>query len=336
MIHYPLLKKIIMMTILVLVVYLIGAMGYYIIEPEYNFLDSFYMSAITLTTVGYGEIHPLSNAGRIFTIVFIMSSIGVVVYGVGSIAAIIFEGQLKNTFREQKMEKKIAKLKNHIILCGYGRLGENASQELEIWQKPYVVIEKNEIVAEKLKERNVLCICGAAERDENLIKAGVERAYGLITALTNDADNLYVTLTARGLNRDLQIVSRAEYPDTEGKLAIAGANKVLSPTKIAGRRMASILINPEVINFLDVVIGSADLDLSMQEVVINESSKLVGVTIKDSKVPQELKIIGLKAPGEKLKVNPPATEMLTEGSVLIILGENQRIENLRNEIIGLT
>lgn len=205
---------------------------------------------------------------------------------------------------------------------------ETTGNELEEWNKPFVIIEHDQKIAEDLIARNKLCIHGSAVEDKVLLAAGVERAEGLISALSQDTDNLFVALTARRLNPDLLIISRVEYESSEVKLISAGADKVLSPTHIAGRRMATMLINPEVINFLDVVNEASDVNLTLQEYHIKEGSELDNVQIKDSNIPRELRIIGLRNPDGEMFVNPESSTLLKVGQVTIILGERSKMKEL--------
>lgn len=328
-------RRLLFFLLLIIFVIIVGTSGYMIIEPEYSdsVLDALYMTTITLATVGYEEVFPLGNAAKIFTIFLIAIGITTLGYGVSSITSLIIEGQIKNTFRDRKMEKSINKLKNHIILCGYGRLGSHAAKALNNWKKQYIIIEHNLKVAEQLKENNELCIHGNAVEDSVLIAAGVECASGLIAALAHDTDNLFVALTARRLNPNLEIVARAEHENAEVKLISAGANKVISPTQIAGRRMASMLISPEVVNFLDVVVDASEMNLTLQELHIIEGTPLDGVPIKDCCIPRELRIIGLKEPGGKMIVNPAAGTVLKPKQILILLGEKAQIDELKKNNI---
>ena len=324
-------KRLLYIVILLFAILLIGTIGFRIIQPEYSVFDALYMTTITLSTVGFEEVIRLGNTAKVFTIFLIAIGISTLGYGISSITSIIVEGQIKNTFRDRKMDKKIKKLKNHIILCGHGRLGKHAALEMDSWNKPYVVIERDRKIAEKLKANNVLCIQGNAEEDTVLTGAGIECAYGLIAALSEDTCNLFVALSARRLNPDLVIISRVEFVNSEVKLISAGANKVLSPAQIAGRRMASMLIHPEVVNFLDVVIDSTDMSLTLQEFHIQKDSTLDGVLIKDSGLPKDLRIIGLKDKDEKMCVNPDAMTMLKAGQCMILLGERAKIDALQKE-----
>jgi len=307
-------RKLLFFILLIFSVTTIGTIGYMIIQPEYTFLDALLMTTITLSTVGYESVIPLTtDSSKAFTIFIFVTGVAILGYGVSSILSIIVEGQIKNTFRYRKMEKAIDKLSGHIILCGHGRLGNHAAYELEKWDKPCVTIEIKEEIVENLQAHNKLCIHGSAVEDEILIKAGIKRAQGLIAALSHDTDNLFVALTARRLNPDLVIISRAEYESSEVKLLSAGADKVLSPTHIAGRRMATMLINPEVVNFLDVVNEASDVDLTLQEYYITKDSWLDEVQIKDCKLSRDIRIIGLKDINGNMLVNPDSSTKLKAG-----------------------
>lgn len=322
-------KRVFLILILILTIILIGIFGFVFIE-KWSFFEALWQTIITLSTVGFGELRPMSEVGRLFTVFLILIGLTVFGYSLTTLTRIIIEGEFKNIFRNKKMEKEISKLKNHIIICGYGSVGQYAASELKKWKKSYVIIEINENVSKHLQDGSELVVIGDAIEDEYLIKAGIKNATGLITALTDDVKNLFITLTARKLNPNLIIVTKAEEYGSEAKLLSAGANKVISPAQIGGRRMASVLIHPEIVNFLDVIISEKDIDLSMREIRINKNSILEGLAIKDANIPREIKVIGLKKEDEGMIVNPSATEMLTENSILIVLGENIFIGKLIN------
>ena len=320
-------KKILSILLLLLVITVFGILGYILIE-KYTFIESLWQTVITLSTVGFGELKPLSSSGRLFTILLIMVGFAVFGYGLTTLTRIIIEGEIKNVFRNRKMERDINNLKDHVIICGYGRLGKQAALELEKWKKPYVIIEADENISVHLQDSSELVVIGDATEDETLIRAGIKNAMGLIAALTDDVKNLFVTLTARKLNPVLTIVTKAEEDSSEAKLLSAGANKIISPAQIGGKRMASVLINPEVVNFLDVVISEKDIDLSMQEVKIQKNSVIEGLSIKDANIPREIKVIGLKKEEEGMIINPPSSAVLNADNILIVLGENIYIGKL--------
>jgi len=325
-------KRLIVILIFIAIIFFGGTAGYLILETDYSILDAVYMTTITLATVGFHEVGRLDAGARVFTIILIVVGISTLGYAVGSITSSIVEGQLRYTFRDRKMEKNISKMKNHIILCGHGRLGKHAASALKNLKQEYVIIEQDMKNAEALKEKNVPCVYGNATEDEVLIKAGVKNARGLITALAEDTDNLFVTLTARRFNKDLEIISRANYDSSENKLIAAGADKVLLPTKIAGRRMACMMVQPEVASFLDDVIDTDEMELSLQEFMIPPKSKLDGVLIKDAQMPREIRIIGLKAHDGKMIINRHADQLLEAGRKVIVLGNLIHVNKYLKEI----
>lgn len=320
-------RKILSILLLLLVIIILGILGYIFIE-KYTFVESLWQTVVTLSTVGFGELRPMSQSGKLFSVFLILVGFAAFGYSLTSLTRIIVEGEIKNVFRNRKMEKNINDLKDHVILCGYGRLGKQAALELEKWKKPYVIVEVDENINVHLQDSSKLVVIGDATEDETLIRAGIKNAMGLIATLTGDVKNLFVTLTARKLNPVLTIVTKAEEDSSEAKLLSAGANKIISPAQIGGKRMASVLINPEVINFLDVVISEKDIDLSMQEVKIHKNSIIEGLAIKDANIPREIKVIGLKKEDEGMIINPASNAVLNANDILILLGENIYIEKL--------
>jgi len=320
-------RKILSILLLLLVIIILGILGYTFIE-KYTFVESLWQTVITISTVGFGEVRTMSTIGRLFSVFLIIVGFAAFGYSLTSLTRIIVEGEIKNVFRNRKMEKNINNLKDHVILCGYGRLGKQAALELEKWKKPYVIIEADENISVHLQDSSKYFVIGDATEDETLIRAGIKNAMGLIATLTDDVKNLFVTLTARKLNPVLTIVTKAEEDSSEAKLLSAGANKIISPAQIGGKRMASVLINPEVINFLDVVISEKDIDLSMQEVKIHKNSIIEGLAIKDANIPREIKVIGLKKEDEGMIINPASNAVLNANDILIVLGENIYIEKL--------
>ncbi len=320
-------KRVLSILAVLFLVIIVGTLGFVFIE-KWTVFESLWQTVITLSTVGFGELREMSDSGRFFTIILIMVGFAVFGYSLTALTRIIVEGEIKNVFRNKKMGKDISNLNNHIIICGYGRLGKYVFSELENRERPSVIIEANEIIGEELQDGHRLVVIGDATEDEVLIRAGIKNAMGLIAALTDDVKNLFVTLTARKLNPSLTIVTKAEDENSESKLLSAGADKVISPAQIGGRRMARILTNPEVINFLDVVVSEQDMDLSMREIKINKNSVIDGMAIKDANIPREIKIIGLKKEDGKMVINPPADTILQVDNVLILLGENTYIKKL--------
>lgn len=326
-------KRFIVALALLLLVILIGTFGYVIIE-NWNLFDSFYMTIITIGTVGFQEVAELSKTGRVFTIGLIVFGIGVGGYAVANLTSFIIEGQIKFLIKGRKMEKQILELKKHIIVCGFGKTGLETIDELIKSKQRFVIVEKDNAKVEELKEQRRLVIAGDATEEETLEKAGVAHAAGLIAALSNDADNVYIVLTARGMNPNLRIIARAIDHHSCKKLIRAGADKVVSPYSIAGRRMARLLLTPGIVDFLDVMVQSQELELKIEEVVLQKGSPFVNKHLRDSNIKAETKgamVIGIRKGGEKIIVNPPGNTRLEENLTLFVLGNSAQIEKL-NEL----
>jgi voltage-gated potassium channel len=322
--------------LLVLVVGL-GVAGYMTIE-RWSFQDSLYMTIITLTTVGFGEIHPLSDSGQIFTIVVLVLGLGVFGYLLGQATQIIVEGRLLHVMGRKKLERKIRALTNHLIICGYGRVGRIVCDEIKrIRPYPLVVIEQDPDVAKKIEEDGHLYISGDATDEDCLVRAGALAAKGLITALDSDAANVYITLTAKGLNQDLFVLARAGRIGTEKKLIRAGADRVVSPHQIAGFRMAQALLRPTVTEFIDFTMYDADIELTMEEIPVRPEGKLSNVTLVESGIRQQLDLIIVaikKASGDML-FNPASHTHIETGDTLIALGQPKNLTKLA-ELLGNT
>lgn len=312
---------------------LIGIIGFMIIE-NYTFVEAFYMTVITVTTVGFLEVHPLSEAGRIFTALLSIIGIGIFFYGVTAIVGFIVEGEFRNFFKNYKMAKKIDKLKDHVIVCGYGRNGKQVCDEFIDDKQPFVLIEINPDVIEEYKqsEKN-LHIEGNATEDEVLIEAGIKRAKALITTLPEDPDNVYVVLTARELNPDIIIISRASIETSMTKLKHAGANNVIMPEKIGGAHMASLVMKPDIMEFIAQLTGQdSDISLTFEELPLSRlSDESSGKSIRDLDVRNKTgaNIIGLKNKEGEFTINPhPETKICAEDN-LIILGSGKQIQAMK-------
>jgi len=312
-----------------------GLVGYVLIEG-WSFNESLYMTVITLSTVGFQEVRPLSEAGRGFTVALVIVGIGVVGYGVANVTAFFIEGEINQLFRMRKMEKTIEKLVGHYIICGYGDEGRHAGEELARSKQPFVVIEKDAELASQLLEQGVLIIQGDATDDDTLLKAGVATARGLIAAVPEDADNVFVSLTARGFNPNLTIVARANDERTRAKLFRAGANKVILSAEIGGRRMASVLLRPKVTNFLDVFVHDDDLALRLEEIDILENSPFIDKTIRELQIRERtgVMVVAFHRPGQPIEINPDADSSLHPGDVLIVMGNDAQVEQLRHHALS--
>lgn len=320
----------ILVAILLVVVW--GSTGYYILTGgKHSFMDCLFMTVISLTSVGYGEVIEVTGniSAQLFTILLITFGMGIILYGLSTLTALIVEGELSGILRKNKMEKKINKLNNHYIVCGGGETGRHVLEELIKNKESVVLIEQDEehIERAKLVNDNLLYIVGDATEDHNLLTAGIERASGIIICLPSDRDNLYVTMTARMLNRKIRIISRLIDQKLELKLKTAGANKIVSPNYIGGLRMASEMIRPTVVDFLDSMLRSTQGDLRIHQVVVTSSSSVAGKNIMESGLKDKfnLLVLGAKPPGKDIEFNPSSQEVLNPGMTLIVMGDVDNI-----------
>jgi len=321
--------KISMFVLLMLVT--AGTTGYMVIE-KWPFLDALYMTVITLGTVGFKEVHDLSDTGKIFTMTLIVVGVSVLGYIVGSLAQIMFEGQIQRVIGRKKVEKMIDALKDHYIICGFGRIGSLICKEFKANDLSFVVVEKDAETLDRLADEGHLHLKGDATLDETLLKAGIKKAKGLISVVTSDTENVYITLTARGLNPDLYILARSGEEGSDIKLKRAGANKVVSPYIIGGSRMAQSVLRPNVVDFIEIATGSEHMDLQMEEITIPPHSAFAGETLVSSGFRKEIGVIivGIKKGHGKMVFNPHSHSRIEGGDTLIILGEPGAITKLED------
>ncbi|MGA2192766.1 MAG: potassium channel protein [Nitrospirota bacterium] len=319
----------------VAVVVIGGTVGYSALEG-WNLLDSLFMTVITLTTIGYGEVHRLDNTGKVFTLVLILFGVGTVAFAVRNATRLMLEGELSGIFGRKKLEQKISQLNDHYIVCGFGRMGRLICRELAKKPVPYLVIERDISTVSEADRDNNLIIQGDADKDETLLRAGIKRAKGLIAVVSTDADNLYIVLTARGLNQDLYIVARAGEDGSEKKLIRAGASKVISPYLIGADRMAQAVLRPAVVDFLEFATQSENLDLKLEEISIGPESSMAGLAINQSGIRQDLGIIivAIKRADGKMEFNPSPTSVLHGGDRLIALGQPEQMKVLEEITLG--
>lgn len=304
------------------------------IIEKWPFLDSLYMTVITLTTVGFMEVRPLTPAGRIFTILFLITGFSVILYGFGAVTAFFVEGELLGILRRKKMEKNISRLSNHYIVCGSGDTGRHVIDEFIKTNNPFVVIEKEETAIDALNEKikDILSITGDAASDNVLLNAGIERAKGLVTTFASDKDNLFVVLTARNLNPAIRIVARCNEDESDHKLRTAGADAVVSANMIGGMRMASEMLRPTVVSFLDIMLKSKDGVLRVEEASISVNSKIAGKTIRDANILKNIGLIIISVKdGEtgEYTYNPRGDMVLKANDTLIVLGRVEQVSKLR-------
>lgn len=317
-------------------VLLVGTMGYMAIEG-YSFIEAFYMTIITVSTVGFGEVAPLSDYGRLFTAILIITSFGIFAYGITSITRYLVTGELRTYLNDYKVNTTLDNLSNHVIVCGFGRNGMQATRTLRAYRERIVVIENDEDRIQEIRANGLLHVNGDAKSEETLILAGIKRAKSMITTLPDDADNVFVVLTSRELNKDLIIISRASQDRTEKKLRIAGANNVIMPDKVGGAHMASLVVTPDVHEFLDhiSIIGSNEVNLEeINFVHLPEEfhNKPLGELNKSYNT--GCMIIGYKSPEGEFFVNPDPLLPLIPDCKLFVLGSADQIKML-NELFNL-
>lgn len=331
-------RNIIVSLVCLMAIVLFGTVSYQYIE-HWSYIDSLYMTVITLSTVGFREVHELSNTGKVFTIIIIIFGTGLVAYAAGSVIQWMVEGQFRQLLGRKKLLQQISNLENHYIICGYGRIGNFIGHEFMAKPVPFIVVESDPLLCEKLAEEGIYFVEGDATDDDTLIKAGITRANGLITAVTSDTANVYITLTARGLNPDLFILARSGEKNTEKKLLRAGANKVVSPYTIGANRMAQAILRPSVMDFIEIATAHQNLELQIEEICIHSSSNLVNQTLMSSDIRKELGLIIVaikKLDTEKMLFNPSSHSLLEDGDTLITLGDPKAIKNLELRARGVT
>ncbi len=309
----------------------LGVLGY-ILLFGYSFVDALYMTTITISTIGFGEVHPFGVGEKLFTIGLIISSLFVIGYAVSSFSEYLISGQFFHQIKVKKVQKKIEELQGHTIVCGYGRNGRQAISKLKSYKKQIVVVEKYEGIVKQLDEKGVLTIEGDATLDETLLRAGIMNADNLITALPSDADNLFVVLTAKQLNNDCKIISRASKETSYNKLKIAGADNVIMPDKLGGSHMASLVVTPDVIEFVDRLTIEGETTANLEEVAINDlPEKYLDKTILDLDLRKKTgcTVIGYRTPNKEYIINPEAEVKLEAGGNLIVLGRPEQIKTLR-------
>ncbi len=310
-----------------MVLLLFGAMGYMFLEGA-SFDDGLYMTLITVTTVGYDEAIPLSAGGRYFTMVLILLGVGFVMFIFKEMTEAVVTGGLQKALGKRKMSKKLEKVTGHYIVCGFGRIGQVICQLLAKHNRKFVVVERDDAALEQIQKLGYLCVPGDASEDDTLLEAGVERAKGLIAVVSSDADNLYLTLSARSLNRNLYIIARSSREArVKSKLKRAGADKVISPYDIGATRMANLILKPAVVEFIDLAVAGNELGLSMEEIRVTSSSALLNKSLMDSGLREtyNLIVVSIKRADGQSIFNPLPNVVIMEGDVLIVLGERDQV-----------
>lgn len=322
-------KHLVIVCFLSIVMIITGTLGYMMIEG-WDVLDALYMTVITVASVGYSEVQSLSSVGRIYTMILIFSGLGFFVYVAGAVVQFMVEGQIRNALGRRRLDKKIKKLENHYIVCGYGRIGRVLCKRLKSKPIDLVVIEKDPDQIPVMDADGVLYLSGDAASEILLQKAGIERAKGLVAVLATDTDNVFLVLTARQLSKTIEIIARAGLEGSKAKLKAAGADRVESPYAMGAANMANRILRPTVTTFLDLAFTHERKDIQMEEIPVGESSTLVGKMLKDSGIRQNfnLIIIAIKKSDGNMLFNPSFEATINGGETLIAVGESGNLENL--------
>jgi voltage-gated potassium channel len=323
--------KIILLASTIVTFILIAITGYMILL-DLSFVDALYMTIITISTVGYQEVKPMTDAAKIFSIFVIITSVGTVGYMISAIFNFFSEGLVNETWKVKRMEKEIEQLKHHFIICGAGETGLHVIKEFKRQHVPFVVIDNHEQTVKELIIEGVLVINDDATYEDVLEKANIHQAKGLIAALSKDADNVFVVLTAREMNKNLHIIARAHEENAYKKLKRAGADNTVSPNEIGGKKMAAMMVNPSLSRFMDTIIDTGKISISLEEVEINASSSLVNQTLIEAKISEKtgLMILAIrKEDNNEFLFNPRASERLNPKDKMIVVGEKDQIDKLK-------
>ena len=332
MFNFRYFKKVYIALLLLITILFIGITGFIFIE-DYTLGEAFYMTVLAVSTVGFNEVRPLSDVGQIFTAFLIIFSFSTFIFAVTSISNYILDGEYKLYFKNLRINKKVSKISNHTIICGYGRNGKQAATELKSHRRKYVVVEQSKELSEELREEHdIPFVEGDATFEKTLERAGIETATALITTLPKDADNLFVVLTAREMNPNLLIISRASKDNSDKKLKRAGANNVIMPDKIGGGHMASLVIKPDVIEFMDYVMGQGTSSVNLEEITFenlpkdlkNKSIKELGIRDKSG-----ANIVGFRTPQGEYIINPSPDTIITPEAKIFVLGTLEQIDSFR-------
>ncbi|MGE7635133.1 potassium channel family protein [Bacillus paramycoides] len=310
-------------------VVILGTLGFMTIE-EISLFQAFWMTMITVLTVGYGDAVPVTQAGKVFALLIIPVGVGIVTYAIGVVAAMIIEGNLFHAVRRKKMNKQIAQLENHIIVCGCGRVGLQVVHELQEKKIPFVVVDKD---GSTFEQEKLLYVHGDATEDHVLHNAGISKAAGLVAIVANDAENVFITLTARGLNDAIKIVARAEKPETEEKLRRAGANKVINPSSMAGIHIAKGIANPLTVHYIDTVLYGVEQSFVIEEIQVGKDSILANKSLLESNVRNQfdVTILAILRNGEIIH-NPTGQEKLQEHDMIIVFGSVEKLGQFEKEL----
>jgi voltage-gated potassium channel len=314
----------------------IGTLGYIVIEG-WAVLDAFYMTMITVTTVGYREVHPMSRAGELWTVLALLAGVATLFYTASTLMALVVEGGLHAHFRRRRFNRMIEELKGHFILCGYGRIGSIIADEFRKQRVPFVVVDKSAERVHEIIEGGGLAVAADASREDVLVRVGIHRARGLIAAVSTDAENVYTVLSARVLRPDLFIIARVESEDAEAKLQRAGADRVISPYHLGGLQMAATALRPAVVDFMRLATTSDRLDLAAEQVEVGVDAPFVGKSLRDANLRQSFGVIvvAIKRADGHMQFNPSPEDVLRAGDQLVLLGDTTQLKALDEAAKGM-
>ncbi len=329
-------NRLILIAAALLLIVLGGTVGFVVVE-QYSWFDAFYMTLITVSTVGYAELHPLSHAGRVFNSFLIFFGVTIMLLAVGGMTQVIIELELNQYFEKRRSKKMIDSLHDHYIVCGFGRVGRGAAAELRRAGVPFLIVDNNEERVENAIHAGMLAVLADATIDETLRDAGIMRAKGLIATLQSDADNLFVILSAKALKPTLLVSTRIATEQTENKMRLAGADYVFAPYDMTGNRMAQVMLKPHVFQFIDFTTKSIGLNVGIEQLRVPQSSGLASKSLEELQIRKEMGVIVLairKSDGQML-FNPPADAAIDGGDYLIVMGETadlRRLEQVLTEV----
>lgn len=317
--------------LLLTIVLVLGTAGYLLIEDGWTVLDAFYMTVITITTVGYREVHPLSPAGQLFTSVLVVTGLGVLLYTLARVGQAVFEGEVANIVGKRRMMNRIEELEDHYVICGFGKVGRPVAEGLSLEGLPFVVVDSARELGDTVAESGILYLVGDATDDAVLEHAQVSKAKTLLALLPSDADNLYITIAARDMNPNIKVIARATDHAAEVRLKRAGAYDVVSPARIAGLRVLQAAVNPTAVEFMEIVTKQQALQLSLSDIQVGPRSELRGKTIAECGIRGRFGVIIVAVKRDQgMLFNPEAGTKITVGDVLVVLGEDIDIAQLQS------
>ena len=313
------------------VILLAAVVGYHALG--YRWLDAVWMVVITVSSVGYGERSVVDDPTKLFSIVVIVFGMCAAAYTIGGLLQMLTEGELERALGRRRMNREIERLADHVIICGFGRMGEILAYDLKQMKRPFVIIENDAERIAEAKEQQYLCLNGDATEEHTLLGAGVERAKSIVTELPNDAANVFITLTSRNLNPNIQIIARAEHRSTEKKLRQAGADRVVMPALVGARRMVRLITRPSTADLMELVTEKNFLDYELDEIAVPEDSKLVEVTVRETEAHRRhrLLVVAVRERDGNMVLNPDADYTFKAGDVVIIMGRTEDIARFRDE-----